>query len=124
MTWGLEPDEANKVVKYEIWTNGTQKVIIASFYGSLLLTFRKKPNIVAGSHLHLTTLLEDDDNTLELYNLYDSAVIQHPAGTPVEKSYTDNEMRHFEDALESDGFDIDSEEVWIYGPYSVSEDLY
>ena len=124
MTWGLEPDEANTVVQYQIWTNGTQEVIIASFYGSLLLTFPKKPNIVAGSHLHLTALLEDDDNILELYNVYDSVVIQHPAGTPVEKSYTYNEMLQFEDALESDGFDIYSEEVWIYGPYSVSEDLY
>jgi hypothetical protein len=123
MTWGLEPDEANKVVRYEIWTKGIQTVIIASFYGSLLLTFRRKPNIMSGSHLNLTSLLEDDDNTLELYHCYDSVVIQHPAGMPVEKSYTYSELRQFEDALESDGFDIDSEEVWIYGPYSVGIDI-
>lgn len=121
--WILEPEQENMVVVYDTWSDGTRQVITGRYWRSLSLTFEENPEMESGCHLNVSPLL-DENNHLEMYDCYDSAVIQDPAGTLVEKSYTDNEMRQFEDALESDGFDIQTTELWIYGPYSVSQDIY
>ena len=89
----------------------------ARYWRWLTLEFDENPNIEAGSCLNIHLLL-DDDNDLNLYDCYEHEIIQYPEG---EQDKRLDDLLQSEDTLESDGFYIQTTELWIYGPYSIRE---
>jgi hypothetical protein len=77
----------------------------------------------SGCHLNVSPLL-DENNHLAMYDCYNSAIIKWSDPEGDAENDRLNELFESEDSLESDGFHIQTTELWIYGPYSIREPVY
>ncbi len=118
MSYIIEPTTKNTVVDYDTWSNGYQTVITARYWQWIEVEFPSSPVIEYDNpnELNVSKLL-DDDIYPTLFDCYHSAVVEYPKGMRTTLRDSLDELWEETADLDSDGWYIVSNEIWIHGEW-------
>ena len=122
MSYIIEPTTKNTVVDYDTWSNGYQTVITARYWQWIEVEFPSSPVIEYDNpnELNVSKLL-DDDIYPTLFDCYHSAVVKYPEGMRTTLRDRLDELWEETANLDSDGWYIVSNEIWIHGEWILKQ---
>jgi hypothetical protein len=122
MSYIIEPTTKNTVVDYDTWSNGYQTVITARYWQWIEVEFPSSPVIEYDNpnELNVSKLL-DNDIYPTLFDCYHSAVVEYPKGMRTTLRDRLDELWEKTANLDSDGWYIVSNEIWIHGEWILKQ---
>ena len=122
MSYIIESTTKNTVVDYDTWSDGYQTVITARYWQWIEVEFPNRPVIEDENpnELNVSKFLDDDIQPV-LYNCYHSAVVKYPDGMRTTLRDRLDELWEETANLDSDGWYIVSNEIWIHGGWKLRQ---